>query len=201
MIGSNINKERLLNAINYRIKNLNIGSVKDTLLHLGLSFNTYSSLAYRKFYPSINLLKRICEMLKLNLQSFIDNTNEFNPTVDIKNNQDIVFQKRSNTFTQALYTILNFLQKKNNSLFFNLFIVDKNNAIILVKLFDTLNSPTIYIYIRYKNCKVYSTYNRANLDIKYLQKIDYTNYVLIDNDLLDTYNNIIQIDKLKYGLA
>ena len=74
-------------------------------------------------------------------------------------------------------------------------------TIISCKLFDTLNSPTLYFHVSTLYGSICTYFDRGSWnDISKLKKYNRKNFSTFDKELLKIYLNAIYIEKQKYKI-
>ncbi len=197
-----INNKRLISAIDFRLHQMGLSKhgFAYALRHLGLSYTSFLNLRNNKKQNiSLTVLYSFCHILKLNPTSFICNNDIFLPDTDLKENENYNLKSiKLSNFFKSLLNIFKKLKSKNKDLNIILSFINFNYAIFSINIPCNINTPCLHIHMKNKNKKIYSAIDQNKFDINNIKEINFPNFTHLDNSLIDSYLNIINIFKLKY---
>ena len=193
------NKKRLHQALIYLAKTQKLSLTK-YLLNKDLLWFYRSYLITTKRKPTLETLVKVCDTIGLDVRTIVFNDGNFNVKTDlVKASKPKARDIRYGTledFNLACFRVYNYFKNKNTlPIKPTLHFINKQRALLLFDLGKI--APAIYIYLFYKNKKLYALHDINKISINNLKKEFNAGFTLLTAEQLSTYYNIVYTHTLK----
>lgn len=203
------NKLRFRKALKYiaKHKGLTFTEFTETLKPI-VSLNTLHKWIYNTHIPNPPILKKVCDEIGLRWESFLYNSDSFNPNLDIKDiDIDLDYHVlTTQNFPNTILNLIKFLQRKLPIFKVIGIFPNPEESVILI---NNINLPLQFIlYIKNRESFLYSllsvvnTPNPTLFDLNFIietrPSFQDTVFSILTNKQLDIYLNKIVLEKNKF---